>query len=103
MKSVKHAIVFGALMVSACASDQGTSQFRSFDLKLVHPSPYSTYIGVGTGSQDAKMPRLRQLDSKEFNRYLRENTGCVYDQEREIHPYGGRREPAGYMVPIVCL
>lgn len=103
MKSAKHVLVVSAFVVSACASNEETSQFRTFDLELVHTSPYSTYIGVGSGAQGAELPRLRQLDSKEFSEYLRDEIGCVYDQGREIHAFGSDRAPAGYMIPIVCL
>ena len=103
MASAKHALVLSTLVVSACASGEGQPQFRSFDLELVHTSPYSTYIGVAAGSQGAKLPRLRQLDSREFSKFLRDKIGCVYDHAREIHALGSDRVPAGYMVPIVCL
>jgi hypothetical protein len=77
-------------------------EFRNYDIALVHPSPYSNYIQVMPGSIGADLPRLRKLDNRAFNVFLRDRIGCVYDAAREITPIGSRRLPAGYMVPVQC-
>lgn len=96
--------VFLALCVAAgCAGQDAEPQFRSYDLKLTHPTRYATYITVAPGTRDARMPRFRELDSRAFSRYLRESIGCVYDTRRDIFPLGSKRVPAGYVVPITCI
>lgn len=91
------------MVLSGCGSTQDNATFRSYDLELIHTSPYSTYIGVASGAQGADVPRLRQLRSKGFNEYLRDRIGCSVDGSREIHRLGQARRPAAYMVPISCL
>lgn len=91
-----------AMIVAGCAQESSEPQFRSFDLNLTHPSPYSTYIEVSPGDRAADLPRLRALDSRGFSEYLRESVGCVYDDSRDIFPLGSKRIPAGYIVPIRC-
>ena len=93
----------GSVALSGCTSERDEPQFRSFDLELIHPSPYSTYIGVAPGSRGADVPRLGQLDSKGFSEFLRDSIGCSLDGSREIYQLGHKRKPAGYMVPISCL
>jgi len=59
------------LALTACAQPETEPTFRSFDLEVVHPSPYATFLAVAQGAQGERLPRLRQLKSKDFNRYLR--------------------------------
>jgi hypothetical protein len=91
------------MVLSGCASEQDNQQFRSYDLALIHTSPYSTYIAVAPGSRGGDVPRIGQLDSKAFSEYLKIRTGCSVDDSRKIHRLGHERNPAGYMVPISCL
>lgn len=94
---------FGAIALAACGNTNAEPQFRSFDLNLVHPSQKSTYISVTPGSQNADLPRVRLLKSKDFSEYLRAKTGCAVDQSRATYVIGQKRAPAGYMVPINCI
>jgi hypothetical protein len=101
--AVFMAVILGLL--AGCTSSpvsRSDVEYRNYDLELVHPSPYATYIQVMPGSLGADMPRLRKLDNRAFNRFLRDRIGCVYDASREITPIGSARLPAGYMVPVQC-
>jgi hypothetical protein len=92
-------------VLAGCASQPDSRdavEFRNYDLDLVHPSPYATYIQVMPGSIGADLPRFRKLDNRAFNRFLRDRIGCVYDANREITPIGSERLPAGYMIPVQC-
>jgi hypothetical protein len=91
------------IVLTGCAAQPDEPRFRSYDLELIHTSPYSTYIGVAPGSRGAGLPRMGQLDSKGFSEYLRDSIGCSLDRSREIHRLGHKKTPAGYMVPINCL
>ncbi|MFK7875753.1 MAG: hypothetical protein AB8B71_08210, partial [Paracoccaceae bacterium] len=73
------AVFFGLVALSGCASQRDEPQYRSYDLELVHTSPYSTYIGVAPGSRGADVPRIGQLDSKGFSEFLRDSIGCSLD------------------------
>jgi len=92
-----------ALLACGCAEQSQSPQFRSYDLTLTHPAPYSTYIQVSPGTRAADLPRFREMDSVAFSKYLRESIGCVYDDTRGIHPIGSKKTPAGYIVPIRCI
>ncbi len=96
-------LLLAVAVTAGCAQKSDEPQFRSYDLSLIHPAPYATYIQVSPGSRSADLPRLRELDGRDFSRYLRESTGCVYDSNREIFPLGSKRAPAGYIVPIKCV
>jgi len=92
-------------LLVGCGSPPATRsdvEFRNYDLEVVHPSRYATYIHVMPGSIGADLPPLRKLDNRAFNRFLRDKIGCVYDSRREITPIGSRRLPAGYTVPVQC-
>ena len=89
--------------VSACSQPDRAPSFRSFDLEVSHPSPYATFMSVAPGAQGARLPRVRQLNSRDFNTYLRDLTGCSVDQARPTHIIGHKKAPAGYMVPIICV
>ena len=101
-RSAKY-LLAALIIASGCGQKSEAPQFRSFDLKLTHPAPYSTYIQVSPGSRDAALPRFSQLDNKSFSEYLRESIGCVYDDNRSVHTLGSKRAPAGYMVPVRCV
>ncbi|MEM6577455.1 MAG: hypothetical protein AAF678_03110 [Pseudomonadota bacterium] len=91
-------------LASACgqqAVDQAA--FRGYDLQVTHPAPYSTYVAVAPGTRGARLPRLRELNSRAFNRYLMAEIGCSVDPHIDTHVVGDPRVPAGYMVPISCV
>ena len=89
--------------VTGCAQPEAEPTFRSFDLEVSHPSPHSTFVAVTPGGRGAQLPRVRQLNSKDFNTYLRDLTGCAVDQGRHTYILGHKKAPAGYMVPITCM
>ncbi len=92
-------------LVAGCTSGPASRsdvELCNYNLELIHPSPYANYIQVMPGSVGADLPRLRKLDNRAFNRFLRDRIGCVYDEGREITSIGSRRLPAGYIVPVLC-
>lgn len=89
--------------LSACSQPEPEPTFRSFDLQVTHPSPHATFVSVAPGARGEKLPRVRQMNSKDFNIYLRELTGCAVDQGRHTYIIGHKKAPAGYMVPIICV
>ncbi|WP_223421762.1 hypothetical protein [Tateyamaria pelophila] len=104
MSRIASALVVSACVsLSACSQPDSKPKFRSFDLDVSHPSPYATFLAVAPGANGARLPRMRQLNSKDFNTYLRDLTGCAVDQTRETHVIGHKKAPAGYMVPIICV
>lgn len=100
-RTIVAAMLLG--IVSACGQSEDTPTFRSYDLNVSHPSPYATFIAVSPGARGERLPGLRQLNSRDFNRYLRDLIGCTVDPERKTHVIGDTRVPAGYMVPIRCM
>lgn len=102
---VRSALLPAALALAACSvSPQPTQppQFRSFDLKLTHPSPNSTYLLVTPGLRGGDLPRPRQIESRGFARYLRNTTGCAVDPSVPPTVMGDARMPAGYIIPVLC-
>jgi len=97
------AAVSSLIVLSGCASEQDNQKFHSYDLDLIHTSPYSTYIAVVPAIQGADVPRIGELGSKAFSEYLNVRTGCTVNGGQKIHPLGHKRRPSGYMVPISCL
>ncbi len=96
-------VLSGSVVLSGCTAKQDEPHFRSYDLELIHTSPYSNYIGVAPGSQGADLPGVGQLSSKGFSEFLSDRIGCSLDGRRKIHQLGHKQKPAGYMVPISCL
>lgn len=91
-------------LTPACGSPPvEPAAFRSYDLQVTHPAPYATYVAVAPGATGARLPRLRELNSRAFNRYLMARIGCSVDPHVDTHVVGDPRVPAGYMVPISCL
>ena len=90
-------------LLTACGQPAPQTAFRSYDLQLRHPAPYATYVAVAPGTTGARLPRLRELNSRAFNRYLMAEIGCSVDPHIDTHVVGDPRVPAGYMVPISCL
>ncbi len=102
-KIITFFAVLACLSVAACSQPEPEPTFRSFDLKVSHPSPYATFVSVSPGARGEKLPRVRQLNSKAFNEYLRDLIGCSVDQGRHTHIIGHKKAPAGYMIPITCV
>ena len=102
MRLARHIVYPALFAVTACGSASDEPRFRSYDLKLTHPSPYSTYMSVSPGARGADLPRLRHIGSRGFSEYMRDSTGCVVDTSRPASVMGHKRMPAGYMVPIMC-
>ena len=91
------------LALSACGNGDSLPKFRSYELTVIHPSPYSTFIGVSPASPGVKLPRIKELHSRDFNIYLRDITGCTVRPDAELHAIGDARDPSGYLVPIACM
>ena len=91
-------------LVSACGQ-QGTEPpvFQDYNLRVTHPAPYATYVAVARGATGARLPKLQELSSRAFNRYLLAEIGCSVDPYIDTHVVGDPTAPAGYMVPISCL
>lgn len=94
-------LVLGTVM--GCADQNSAPQFRSYQLHVFHPSPHSTFIGVAPRGQGEALPRLEELNSRDFNKYLRDLIGCTVQADAESFPIGNERDPSGYMVPISCM
>lgn len=92
-----------SLLLSACGKSGDTPEFRSYELEVFHPSPYSTFVAVSPGARGQKLPTLKELETRDFNRYLRDLIGCTVAQDQEAYVVGNVRDPAGYMVPIKCV
>lgn len=101
LKSIVCLLVL--IHVCACAQPNDEPAFRSFDLNVSHPSPYATFIAVSPGARGERLPGMRQLNSRDFNRFLRGLIGCTVDPDRKTHVIGDARVPAGYMIPIRCV
>ncbi len=92
-----------SLLLSACGKSSDTPTFRSYDLKVFHPSQYSTFVAVSPGARGEKLPKLGDLESRDFNRFLRELIGCTVAADQETFVVGNAKDPAGYMVPVRCV
>ena len=93
---------FSPLVLAGCSQPDNTPRFRSYDLKVEHPSPYSTFVSISPGTRGASVPRIKELSSGDFNQYLRHMTGCTVKPDATLHPIGNAQTPAGYMVPVAC-
>lgn len=103
MRIVGLVCCFSFHFLSGCAKESGSPQFRAYDLNVSHPSTYSTFVAVSPGARGEKLPKLKELRSREFNTYLRDLIGCTVRADGEVFSVGNIRDPAGYMVPIACL
>lgn len=90
-------------MLSGCGQRSNEPKFRSYDLEVTHTSKFSTFVAVSPGARGEKLPRLRELETRDFNRYLRDLIGCTVAAEHETFVVGNAKDPAGYMVPIRCV
>ena len=90
------------VVLAGCSQQDDTPRFRSYDLRVDHPSPYSTFVSVSPGTRGASVPRIKELSSEDFNLYLRHMTGCTVKDDAILHPIGNAKNPAGYMVPVAC-
>ncbi|MDW4498590.1 hypothetical protein R5H30_11400 [Sulfitobacter sp. D35] len=92
------------LTLAACGrpSPVEAPQYRNFDLRISHPSPYSTFLLVEPAHRGADLPGPGLVNNRRFAIYLREATGCGIDMARDTVALGNKRVPAGYMIPVVC-
>ncbi|MEM9911757.1 MAG: hypothetical protein AAF922_13330, partial [Pseudomonadota bacterium] len=51
------ATLVALVTLSACAQPVDQANFRSYDLSVTHPAPYSTYVAIAPGTTGARLPR----------------------------------------------
>ena len=104
MKPSRFVALAALSTLAACATREivEVPEFRSFDLRISHPSRYSTFLLVEPAFRGADLPRPGLVNNRGFALYLRDATGCAIDGVRDTVVLGNMQVPAGYLIPVVC-